>query len=452
MISDLELVQQVTIKQFHKFHSRKPFALSGKKRVRDNLFTASGDQWKRLRSVASPSFTTRRMKEMSPLINQSVDDLLKLFDRRCEEKQPFDIYSEFGRLTTDVISSCAFGIDSGCLKDPSSPFLVETRKAFERLETLPTKLKAMMLVHTLFPTLVDNIRKIYPHFLESNLSSWSVRMARNMILERQRSNDTGGRVDFINLMLATNKQVGKGQISIEKQEKDEYDKEGFLDVDVNQLKKSQPMTIDEMIQQVTLFLNAGYETTSTALGFTSYELAVNPDVQAKLQQEIDAHFPTENKKQDYNDLQKLKYMECVMKEVLRIHPIAPVATTRLTSEDMTYKDVTIPKGVNVRIDMDELHFNPEFWGKHDPQKFVPERFEEDCQDTPSTLAWCPFGAGPRICLGMRFAVMEYKIALIRILKRFNIKRCPETKVPCPTRVNAVYSPSQGVTVMLEKRA
>ncbi len=140
-----------------------------------------------------------------------------------------------------------------------------------------------------------------------------------------------------------------------------------------------------------------------------------------------------------------------MNEVLRIHPIACVGMMRVAEEETTYEGITIPKGMNVHIDMEDLHFNPELWGKHDPQQFVPERFLEDCQDTPNTLAWCPFGVGPRMCLGMRFAVMEYKIALTRLLKMFNIKRCDETKVPCPTKVMGLLSPSEDVTVILERR-
>ena len=180
-------------------------------------------------------------------------------------------------------------------------------------------------------------------------------------------------------------------------------------------------------------------------------MAINPDVQRKLQQEIDEHFPADDMKPNYTNLQKMTYMECVLKEVLRIHPIAAGGVNRVASEEMTYGGVTIPKGMIVQVNMEALHFDPALWGKHDPRKFVPERFLEDCQDTPNTLAWCPFGIGPRICIGMRFAVMEYKIALARLLKRFTIKRCAETKVPCPTKKNAVTSPSQGVTVTLERR-
>ncbi len=186
-------------------------------------------------------------------------------------------------------------------------------------------------------------------------------------------------------------------------------------------------------------------------GFTAYELAVNPDIQRKLQKEIDDHFPTENVNPNYNELQTLTYMECVLKEVLRIHPIGANVINRVASEEMIHNGIVIPKGVIVHVNMDALHFDEELWGRHDPKKFVPERFLEDCQDTPTNLAWCPFGIGPRMCIGMRFAVMEYKIALTRLLKRSNIKRCAETKVPCPSTKNLAISPSEGVTIILEKR-
>ena len=83
--------------------------------------------------------------------------------------------------------------------------------------------------------------------------------------------------------------------------------------------------------------------------------------------------------------------------------------------------------------------------------FLSSRFDEDCQETANTLAWIPFGAGPRMCLGMRFAILEIKIVLTRIMKKFTIERCAETKVPCPTKKNGVFSPSEGVYVKLKRR-
>ncbi len=258
VVSDPDLVREITIKQFHKFHSRRPHPFVQKNSPRENIFSASGEKWKRLRSAVSPSFTAKRMREMSPLINYSVDDLLKLFDKRCEEGKPFDIHAEFGRLTTDVISSCAFGIDAGCLKDASSPFLVKTRKVFEGFEIASTKVKIIIFLVTLFPDMVQYVRKIYPYFLvDMSRTDWAYNMAKKIILERKESKVKGDRVDVLNLMLSTNKEVGKQQIKVEKEEKDDYDKDGFLDADVNQLRKSQPMSTEEMMGQIVGFLLAG---------------------------------------------------------------------------------------------------------------------------------------------------------------------------------------------------
>ncbi len=267
VISDLDLVRQVTIKQFHKFHSRRLFPIRKKNAPDESMFFATGDKWKRLRTVVSPSFSAMKMKEMSPLINHSVDSLLELFDAKCTTGKPFDINDEFGRLTLDVISSCAFGIDAGCLKDSSSPFLVNIRKTFHRFETFPTTVKVLLFILKLFPDLIENIRKIYPYFLvDRTVNAWALNMARKIIVDRKQSQETNGRIDFINLMLATNKKLGKDKIKADNDEKDGYDKDGFLDADLNQLNKSRPMTVEEMMGQVVVFLNAGYETTSTALG------------------------------------------------------------------------------------------------------------------------------------------------------------------------------------------
>ncbi len=159
------------------------------------------------------------------------------------------------------------------------------------IENLPIKLEIYIFITILFPDLVGYIRKVFPNFLTMSRCQWAFncKLARQILLERQNSHDIDSRVDLINLMLATNKEVGKGDITAEQQERDNYDNEGFLKRDDSQVRKNRPTTLDEMMGQVVDFLSAGYETTSSALGFTAYELAVNPKVQEKLHQEIDKH-------------------------------------------------------------------------------------------------------------------------------------------------------------------
>ena len=160
---------------------------------------------------------------------------------------------------------------------------------------------------------------------------------------------------------------------------------------------------------------AGYETTSTALGYVSYVLATHPDEQIKLQEHIDVYFDpsSDDDMPSYDTISQIEYLDMFVREVLRMYPIAPLVVNRQSNEDFHIKGIgTIPAGTRIAADMYTLHYDPDLWGPVDPQIFYPERFETKRHP----MAWIPFGAGPRNCVGMRFALMELKMALVRLLK------------------------------------
>ena len=153
---------------------------------------------------------------------------------------------------------------------------------------------------------------------------------------------------------------------------------------------------------------AGYETTSTALSYATYVLATHPEVQQKLHEHIDEHFhpETEYIMPTYEIISEMDYLHMFIRETLRIFPIAPTAVSHQSADDFQLKNFgTIPAGTLITIDMHNLHNNPDFWGLLDPQQFHPERFETKRYP----MAWLPFGAGPRNCIGMRFALLEMKM-------------------------------------------
>jgi len=169
---------------------------------------------------------------------------------------------------------------------------------------------------------------------------------------------------------------------------------------------------------------AGYETTSTALSYISYVLATHPDEQQKLQEHIDAHFDpqTENDMPSYDTVSQMDYLDMFVRETLRMYPIAPVVVNRQSTEEFYIKDIgKIPAGTRIAVDMYSLHFDPDLWGPVDPHTFYPERF----MTKRHPMAWIPFGAGPRNCVGMRFALMEIKMAVVRLLKTYSFIGCGE---------------------------
>jgi thromboxane-A synthase len=196
---------------------------------------------------------------------------------------------------------------------------------------------------------------------------------------------------------------------------------------------------------------AGYETTSTALSYVSYVLATHPEEQQKLQEHIDANFDskTANDKSSYDTVSQMDYLDMFVREILRMYPIAPLVINRQSTEEFHIKGIgTVPAGTCIAVDMYTLHFDPDLWGPVDPHTFYPERFATKRHP----MAWIPFGAGPRNCVGMRFALIELKMTLVRLLKTYSIVSCgDETHKAFKELKEAVVIAPKEVIVRLERR-
>ncbi|CAF1341978.1 unnamed protein product [Rotaria sordida] len=139
---------------------------------------------------------------------------------------------------------------------------------------------------------------------------------------------------------------------------------------------------------------AGTETTSTTLAFCTYVLATHPDVQQKLQDEIDANVGDSAQLSTYEIVDNLKYLDMFIKEVNRMFPIVPIVINRLCVRDTTIGQYTIKEGTIVQPDVYSIHYDADLWGPVDPYKFHPERHAVKRHP----LAYLPFGAGPRNCV------------------------------------------------------
>jgi thromboxane-A synthase len=161
---------------------------------------------------------------------------------------------------------------------------------------------------------------------------------------------------------------------------------------------------------------AGYETASTALAYVTHMLAIHPDEQKKLQNHIDFYL-NNNIILDHDILNKMDYLDWFIRETLRLYPITPIIVNRECSEQVDLPGLgRIYPGTKLTLDMYSLHYDIDLWGPIDTKIFYPERFATKRHP----LAWVAFGAGPRNCVGMRFALTEIKIAMIRLLQKFTV--------------------------------
>jgi thromboxane-A synthase len=185
----------------------------------------------------------------------------------------------------------------------------------------------------------------------------------------------------------------------------------------------------------------GYETTATALAYLSYVLATHPDEQQRLQTEIDRTY------NDYEQMIKLDYLDWFIRETLRLYPIAPFIVNRQCNKACQIGSLNIDVGTNFTVDMFSIHYDSTLYGPVSPFQFYPERFREKRHP----LAWLPFGVGPRNCIGMRFAMVEIKLALTQILHRYTILSGEHTVSQFNEHERFVIAPKNGVWIRLRRR-
>merc|ERR1719341_2047052 len=200
--------------------------------------------------------------------------------------------------------------------------------------------------------------------------------------------------------------------------------------------KKSKHSLDELsvVATALILLIAGYDTTGMTLSFLAYEMSKNPEVQKKLQEEIDQAFDeSEGELPDYSVIQSLSYLDMVIHETLRIH--SPVGlNTRVATKD--YKlpgtDIVIKEHEMLSWNARALHRDPEHWTN--PDEFYPEHFSKEAKANRSPYAFQAFGQGPRACIGMRFALLEAKVAVLSVLRKFSFK--PGTKTLEPLVLDA----------------
>jgi len=204
----------------------------------------------------------------------------------------------------------------------------------------------------------------------------------------------------------------------------------------------------EIIANIWILFIAGHETTTSALAMELNYLRIYPDIQQKIYEEIQQvvgnRTPTEE------DLDKLVYLDTFINEVLRIRTPAPVLISRIATEDVKYKDMIIPKGTIVGIHYQMIQSNPLYWDE--PEKFNPDRFSPENSKGRNRFLHIPFSAGPRQCIGNNFTLIEKRLFITRVLKKYRVVDPVDNETFPEDRYFAFLMPSKNICpVRFEKR-
>nr|WCC58080.1 cytochrome P450 [Pharsalia antennata] len=421
LIVDLDLAKHVMTKDFNHFVDRSAYINNKDDPLGGHLFSIGGTKWRNLRIKVTPTFTSGKLKSMFQTLADCGVVLENYFQETLEKKEAVDIKDVFGRFTTDIIGSCAFGLECNTFKEPNSPFRVYGTKFFTA-----TKFKRLQFViASNFPS-IGRFLKVRQ--VDKDITDFFMKVVGDTVTYREKNNYR--RNDVLQLLIDLKNNA-------------ESREDGFKG-------DGKSLTMEELAAQCFVFFIAGFETSSTTATFVLYELATHQDIQDKVREEIRTVLAKHDNKITYDSLNELTYMKQVIDEALRKYPPLPFVT-RLCVEDYKVpgEAFTIEKGTRVFIPIVGYHYDKEYYDN--PTKFDPDRFSEENKKNRHTYAHIPFGEGPRVCIGERFGIMQTKIGLTSILKNFRVTLNKETQVPLKLSFRSFITTAEGgVWLNIEK--
>jgi cytochrome P450 len=332
------------------------------------LLTNDGDSWLHQRRLAQPAFHRERLVTLGADMTNFAAQTAERWDTFAQEGQPIDIDAEMMTLTLNIVGQSLFGVDFA-------------RDADELVAAVITTLD-----HVIY-------RALNPFALPNSIPT-----PRNRRFRAARR-----RLDEAIFALIAHRRTHPA---------DHHDLLEML-MSAQDEETGERMSDAQLRDEIITLIIAGHETVASALTWTWYFLAKQPDILRTLQAELDTvlggRLPT------VADLPALAYTRMVFEETLRVYPPAWIITRRAIHSD-TVGGYTLPANALVVISPYVTHRHPDFW-EH-PDAFDPERFSPEQQASRPRYAYFPFGGGPRLCIGNQYSYMEAQLVLATLAQRF----------------------------------
>ncbi|GBC06725.1 hypothetical protein RclHR1_00700024 [Rhizophagus clarus] len=376
MVTDLGLVKDILTKTdlYPKALLEESFPRSlVTKYYGTNVVFSNGEDWKRHRRIANPSFRNLPVHVFVEFAVKFLDIMEKI------DNEPIEVNDIMHRLTLDVLGKASFGFDFNNLEDPKNVYVTTYNEVISEMSSALYFLFSFLeyLPRTETIKKIAKLNKLYDDIVES----------------KRRSMETG---------------------EIEK--KINNNSADLLDHMVNACNdpENQTLTSDELRRDIAIFMLAGHDTTANALATVLYLLAIHKDAQKKVREEI-LRVLGDDLTPSMEQQKELKYMNMVINENLRLYPPVAHLPRRVPSQDIKFRNHVIPAKTPIVIFIYGVHHSSKNW--EDPEKFIPERFENEKHEH---YAWLGFGGGARSCLGNNFSLIEQRITLCALLRKYEV--------------------------------
>nr|ARN17935.1 cytochrome P450-12 [Cephus cinctus] len=390
------------------------------------LFTAPASKWRVHRKLILPTFNQKILESFVEVFSAQSQIMVKNMEVEVDGEE-FDIFNYISLCTLDIICETAMGVAVKAQTERNSRYVESAKRAFEVIFTRMFKI-------WLHPDIIFNHTQLgadqrtcveYLHSLTNDVIQ----------KKKQTFHPVNGKI--------ANSEVVENQPNQRK---------AFLDLLMELSNNGTKFTDEELREEVDTMMIAGNDTTATVNCFALLMMANFPEIQDRVYQELYDIYGMDDPDDSpikHEDLHRMEYLERVIKETLRLFPVGPILVRRVI-DDLNIGTHTLPKGSSVVLGIFHVHRSEKYWP--DPLKFDPDRFlpEEVAKRHP--FAFTPFSAGPRNCLGLKYAMMAMKALLGTVLRRYIIKKDHMTPISeMKLKADVMLKPVEPIKFRIERR-
>uniref|UniRef100_UPI00398EFA97 cytochrome P450 4V2-like isoform X1 n=2 Tax=Pristiophorus japonicus TaxID=55135 RepID=UPI00398EFA97 len=391
----------------------------------NGLLTSTGNKWRARRKLITPTFHFTILMEFLEVMNEQTNILLEKLEKKVG-KGPFNCFSDITLCALDIICETAMNMKVYAQSNSDSEYI----RAIYKMSDLIHRRQKMpwFWPKFLYNTFGkgkehDEALKILHSFTEK------------VVAERFRKTENSEEFDHSGSDSDTNSRR-------------KMKRKAFLDLILSATDEDgKKLSQQDIREEVNTFMFEGHDTTAAAINWALHLLGSHPDVQKNVHKELDDVFGNSDRSATMEDLKNLQFLQCVIKESLRLFPSVPIFGRTLL-EECYIAGFTIPKGVNAMIIPYALHRDPRYFP--DPEEFRPERFLQENAKTMNPYAFIPFSAGLRNCIGQRFALIEEKVVLSSILRRFHVE-AKQSREELHLVGELILRPQDGIWIELHHR-
>ncbi|KAL0278240.1 UNVERIFIED_CONTAM: hypothetical protein PYX00_000111 [Menopon gallinae] len=381
------------------------------------LLNARGDIWRKHRKIIAPTFHPTLLKHFVKIFSQQSQVLVQVLERAADGKA-FNVFPYIRNCSLDLITETALESHIEAQLRSVSP----ATKAAERLMNITYNRMFKIWLYNDFIFYKTKQGKEYRKLRDV------VRQSMEPLMDVKRKE-----------LSSTNDVVS---------EMENTKRKSFFRQLVTLNESGENFNEQELRDEVTTMIITGYETTAATISFVLVMLGIYQDVQDKVYEEVVAmQDMLKGRELEAEDLVRFEYMDRVIKETLRLYPVGPVIF-REASSDLKLTTCTIPKGASIAVVILSTHRDPSIW--NEPNKFNPDNFLPENVEKRHPYAYIPFSAGPRNCIGKKYAYLSMRVMIYHILSKYRIF-CDKKIEDLRLKSEVTLKMSGGFNIRLEPR-